>query len=45
VVLWQVLPDAMTWLGAGIIVVSGLYLMRRERVVRAAALPGPRTGA
>ena len=39
VVLWQVLPDAMTWLGAGIIVVSGLYLMRRERVVRAAPLP------
>ncbi len=33
-VLWQVLPDGMTWLGAGIIVASGLYLMRRERVVR-----------
>lgn len=34
-VLWQVLPDGMTWLGAAIIVASGLYLMRRERVARA----------
>ncbi|NYZ63533.1 DMT family transporter [Luteimonas deserti] len=31
--VWQVLPDAMTWLGAGIIVASGLYMIRRERVV------------
>lgn len=31
VALWGVLPDAVTWLGAGIIVVSGLYLLRRER--------------
>lgn len=30
--IWGVLPDAMTWLGAGIIVLSGLYLFRRERV-------------
>ena len=30
--LWGVLPDAATWLGAGIIIASGLYLMRRERV-------------
>jgi drug/metabolite transporter (DMT)-like permease len=30
--LWGVLPDAMTWVGAGIIIVSGLYLLRRERV-------------
>ena len=30
--LWGVLPDAITWLGAGIIVASGLYLLRRERV-------------
>jgi drug/metabolite transporter (DMT)-like permease len=29
--LWGVLPDATTWLGAGIIVASGLYLLRRER--------------
>ena len=28
--LWGVLPDAPTWLGAGIIIASGLYLMRRE---------------
>jgi len=27
-----VLPDEVTWLGAGIIVASGLYLLRRERV-------------
>ncbi|MEO5596588.1 MAG: DMT family transporter [Lysobacteraceae bacterium] len=30
--LWNVLPDAKTWLGAAIIVGSGLYLLRRERV-------------
>ncbi len=30
--LWQVLPDGTTWLGAAIIVASGLYLLRRERV-------------
>jgi drug/metabolite transporter (DMT)-like permease len=28
--LWGVLPDTVTWLGAGIIVASGLYLLRRE---------------
>ena len=32
VALWGVLPDAVTWLGAGIIVASGLYMLRRERV-------------
>jgi drug/metabolite transporter (DMT)-like permease len=31
-VIWQVLPDGMTWLGAAIIVASGLYLIRRESV-------------
>jgi drug/metabolite transporter (DMT)-like permease len=30
--LWGVLPDRITWLGAAIIVASGLYLIRRERV-------------
>lgn len=30
--LWGVLPDGLTWLGASIIVGSGLYLIRRERV-------------
>jgi drug/metabolite transporter (DMT)-like permease len=30
--VWGVLPDAITWLGAAIIVASGLYLLRRERV-------------
>ncbi len=30
--VWHVLPDAITWLGAAIIVASGLYLLRRERV-------------
>ena len=29
---WQVLPDGATWLGAAVIVASGLYLVRRERV-------------
>jgi drug/metabolite transporter (DMT)-like permease len=30
--LWHVLPDGVTWIGAGIIVASGLYLLRREKV-------------
>ena len=30
--LWGVLPDGVTWVGAGIIIASGLYLLRRERV-------------
>jgi len=30
--LWGVLPDRITWIGAAIIVASGLYLLRRERV-------------
>jgi len=34
--LWRTLPDAWTWAGAAIIVASGLYLLRRERVTRAA---------
>lgn len=29
--LWGVLPDAVTWLGAGIIIGSGLYLLHREK--------------
>ena len=28
--IWGVLPDSVTWLGAGIIIASGIYLMRRE---------------
>ncbi|WP_425478398.1 DMT family transporter [Luteimonas yindakuii] len=30
--VWGVLPDGMTWLGAAIIIASGLYLLRRERI-------------
>ena len=30
--VWGVLPDGITWLGAAIIIASGLYLLRRERV-------------
>jgi drug/metabolite transporter (DMT)-like permease len=30
--LWGVVPDGVTWIGAAIIVTSGLYLLRRERV-------------
>lgn len=30
--LWQVLPDRYTLLGAAIIIASGLYLIRREKV-------------
>jgi drug/metabolite transporter (DMT)-like permease len=29
--VWGVLPDAMTWVGAAVIVASGLYLIRHER--------------
>ena len=29
--LWGVLPDGVTWVGAAIIVASGIYLMRHER--------------
>ena len=38
-VIWQVLPDGLTWVGAAIIVASGLYLVRRESVAAAAARP------
>jgi drug/metabolite transporter (DMT)-like permease len=30
--IWGVLPDNVTWIGAAIIVASGLYLLRREKV-------------
>lgn len=35
--LWGVLPGLLTWVGAGIIVVSGLYLAWRERHVERGA--------
>ena len=37
--IWQVLPDGMTWVGAAIIIASGLYLIRREGVAAATARP------
>lgn len=43
-VFWQVLPDGGTWIGAGIIVASGLYLIRRQRAQgqsAQAAMPPP----
>lgn len=30
--LWGVLPDRVTWIGAAIIMLSGFYLLRHERV-------------
>jgi drug/metabolite transporter (DMT)-like permease len=33
--LWDKLPDRWTWVGAAIIVASGLYLLHRERVQQA----------
>ena len=30
--LWHVLPDRVTWIGAAVIVASGIYLLRREAV-------------
>ena len=35
--LWGVLPDGVTWLGAAIIIASGLYLLHRERLRASAA--------
>jgi drug/metabolite transporter (DMT)-like permease len=29
--IWQSLPASHTWLGAAIVVASGLYLVRREK--------------
>jgi hypothetical protein len=37
-----VLPDRITWIGAAIIIASGLYLLRRERVVEGAAIANQR---
>ena len=37
--LWQTLPDTATWTGAAIIVASGLYLLRRERIVGTGRVP------
>ncbi len=37
--IWHVLPDGMTWVGAAIIVASGLYLVRREGTAATAARP------
>ena len=31
--LWRTLPDGTTWVGAAIIMASGLYLLHRERTV------------
>jgi len=31
-VLWNTLPDAITLTGAAVIITSGLYLLRRERI-------------
>jgi drug/metabolite transporter (DMT)-like permease len=37
--IWHTLPDGWTFVGAGIIVASGLYLIHRERVQGAPTLP------
>lgn len=41
---WGVLPDAATWVGAAIVVASGLYLLRRERIRAEAPIGGPGAG-
>ena len=35
--LWGVLPDQVTWLGAAIIIASGLYLLVREKALAGAS--------
>ncbi len=37
--IWHALPDGMTWLGAAIIVGSGLYLIHRDSLVAASVRP------
>jgi len=37
--IWNALPDAMTWVGAAIIVGSGIYLVHRDSVAAASARP------
>ena len=37
--IWQVFPDGMTWVGAAIIIASGLYLVRREGLAAVAVRP------
>lgn len=37
--VWHALPDGMTWLGAAIIVGSGLYLIHRDRATAASTRP------
>lgn len=37
--VWQVLPDGMTWLGAAIIVASGLYLVHRDSMAASSTRP------
>jgi drug/metabolite transporter (DMT)-like permease len=37
--LWHVLPDGITWIGAAIIVASGLYLVRGEPIPAEIAHP------
>jgi drug/metabolite transporter (DMT)-like permease len=37
--IWQVLPDRMSWVGAAIIIASGLYLIRREGLAADAVRP------
>lgn len=41
--LWRTLPDGVTWIGAAIIIASGLYLIKRDllRRERAQAPPQP----
>ena len=35
--VWHMLPDAVTWIGAAVIVASGIYLIRHERGARSEA--------
>ena len=38
-VLWGDLPDVWTWVGAGVLVSSGLYILHRERLQRSVGKP------
>jgi drug/metabolite transporter (DMT)-like permease len=43
--LWGVLPGPVTWLGAAIIIASGLYMFRRERALEEGRGPAFPAGA
>ena len=40
-IIWSEIPTALTWLGAGLTLASGLYILYRESRIKGAAEPQP----